>query len=55
MAGARQWHSKHVPVATNTHSTTEELYDVVFSMQPVISNIQYVVKEKWVISSSRNF
>jgi hypothetical protein len=33
MAIAKQWLGKHVPVATNTNTTKEELLDIVFSMQ----------------------
>jgi hypothetical protein len=33
MAVARQWLSKHIPMATDTHATTEELLGVVFSTQ----------------------
>jgi hypothetical protein len=29
---AMQWPSKHIPVATDTHATIEELQEVVFSM-----------------------
>jgi hypothetical protein len=31
---ARERLSKHVSVAMNTHATIEELWEVVFSMQP---------------------
>jgi hypothetical protein len=42
---ARQRNGKHGLVATNIH-TTEELLDTsVFYAIPVVSNIQYVVKE----------
>jgi hypothetical protein len=41
---ARQWLGKHVPTATNTYATKEELLDVVFFMQCVVSNTQYAVK-----------
>jgi hypothetical protein len=32
---AREWISKNVPEATNTHTTKEELLDTVFSTQYV--------------------
>jgi hypothetical protein len=32
---ARQWLGRKVTVVTNTHPTTEELFDVSFSMWPV--------------------
>jgi hypothetical protein len=35
MAIARQWLSKHAPTAMDTHATTEELQEVVFSVQSV--------------------
>lgn len=34
---ARQWLSKHIPVATNTHTIIEELLAALFSMPSVIS------------------
>jgi hypothetical protein len=34
---ARQWLSKYIPVAMNTHTTIEELLDRVFSVVYVIS------------------
>jgi hypothetical protein len=56
MAVARQWLGKHFPLVMNTHVTTEELLDIVFfSAVCVISDIQYVVKGKQMISSSQNF
>jgi hypothetical protein len=56
-AVARQWLGKHVPAATNTHETLEEVLEAVFSMGPVWYKIhtQYAEKEKYTISSSRNF
>jgi hypothetical protein len=36
MVVARQQLSKHVPMATNTHATTEELLDAVFYVVHVI-------------------
>jgi hypothetical protein len=32
---ARQWHNKHVSVATNTPTTTEELQEEIFSVRSV--------------------
>jgi hypothetical protein len=55
MAVTWQRLGKHVPVATYIHTTIEELLDVAFPMWSVVSNIQYVGKEKQVISSSQNF
>jgi hypothetical protein len=46
---ARQRLSKHVPTATNTVGRGS------FYAVRVVSNVQYVVKEKYVISSSHNF
>jgi hypothetical protein len=45
-AVAMQRLGKHVPAATNTHATTQELLDSVFSMRSVLSNTQYGVKGK---------
>jgi hypothetical protein len=39
MAVAGQQLGKHIPTAMNTHATTEELLDMVFSMQSVLSQI----------------
>lgn len=48
---ARQGHGKHVPSATNTHSTIEEFLGVgVFCSVHIVSNIQYVVEGKWAIN-----
>jgi hypothetical protein len=46
MAIVGQWLSKHIPAAMNTHATIEELLEVAFSMQSVISNTQCAVKGK---------
>jgi hypothetical protein len=35
----RQWLGKQVPVAMNTHATTEELLDALFSMRSVSYDI----------------
>jgi hypothetical protein len=35
VAAAKQWLGKHAPTATNSHATTEELLEMMFSMQSV--------------------
>jgi hypothetical protein len=35
MAVNRQWHDKHVSLATDTHSTMEEVLEMAFSMLSV--------------------
>jgi hypothetical protein len=50
----RQQLGKHVTATMNTFPITEELSDAVFSVQSV-KIIYYVVKEKYVISSSQNY
>jgi hypothetical protein len=32
----RQWHSKHVSLSTNTPTTIEDLWEVVFSVWPAL-------------------
>jgi hypothetical protein len=36
MSIAGHWLGKHVPLATNTHTTIEELLETVFSVQAVL-------------------
>jgi hypothetical protein len=36
---ARQWQSKHIPLATNTRAAIEELLDAVFSVRSVLYRI----------------
>jgi hypothetical protein len=34
---ARQWHRKHISIATNQHVTVDELLEVAFSVWSVLS------------------
>jgi hypothetical protein len=42
MAFAGQQLGKHIPMATNTHATLEELVDAVFSIRSVLYQILYL-------------
>jgi hypothetical protein len=49
VAGARQWHGKHVSAAMNNHATIEELLEVVFSIwsMPRLYSMYLTSEKSW--------